>query len=93
MGSVCWHGVVFSLAGPIFHDPLCLDGEVDDEFAVHDHGFKLGPGSSLMNLQLITVVAGDVRCGYDYIVIFRWLVRNINGILMWYYYSERLGIK
>ena len=68
-----WRVVIFSMAGPVSHDPLCLDGEVVDEDAAHDHGFKLGPGSSLMDLQLIPVVAGDVKCGCDYIVIFTWL--------------------
>ncbi len=47
MGSVFWRVVVFSLAGPVSHDPLCLDGEVDDGGDVHSHGFVLVPGSSL----------------------------------------------
>ena len=41
-------------------------------------GFRLDPGSSLVDLQQIPMVVGDVKCGCDYIVIITRLAENIH---------------
>ena len=45
-------------------------------------GFMLDPGSSLVDMQQIPVVVGDVKCGCDYIVIIMWLAENVHISMM-----------
>ena len=67
------------LGWPFFQNPFAWDGEADGGGVyVHWLLLQVGPGSSLVDLQQIPMVVGDVKCGSDYIVIITRSAENIH---------------